>query len=148
MKKEKVGTLGDSHKNDVIEELSESDDEIEQQKPVAPIIKQKRVPTDKQKEILAKGRELRDTKRKERLTEKQKQDEEYKKELESKIVKKAIAIKKKQIRKHKVIEPTPSDEEDDDEPQPPPRKVKVYNPKPLPTLAIQPTPRQPKIIFI
>lgn len=134
--------------NDKVEDLGKStDDEIEQ-KPVAP--KPKKVLTERQKETLAKGRELRDQKRKERIAEKQKQEEEHKREIEQKIVKKAIAIKKKEIRKQKIIEPTPSDDEIDDETPPPvKRKPQPKQSAPrAPTIAPQPAPRQPKVIYL
>lgn len=159
MENEKLGDLGNSSTDDNIEK-----------KPVVP--KVKKVLTDKQKETLAKGRELRDLKRKERIAEKQRQEEEQKREVEEKIVKKAIAIKKKQIRKQRIIEPTPSEESEDDDgrsptspkeifPQgnsiphkryelPPPTRKKTPRPGALPAPAItpQPTPRQPKLVFL
>jgi hypothetical protein len=135
--------------NDKVEDLGVSTDDNIEKTPVAP--KPKKALTDKQKETLAKGRELRDQKRKERIAEKQRQEEEQKREIEEKIVKKAIAIKKKQIRKQKIIEPTPSeDEADDDEPPPVRRKAppkQVAQPK-APSLAPQPAPKKPGIIFL
>jgi hypothetical protein len=85
----------------------ESDDEIEY-KPQKP----KRQLSEKQMENLIKGREKRDALRKQRLEEKTKQNEEYKKVVEEKIVKKAIQIKKKKLKQEKLIEPEP---ESDDE---------------------------------
>lgn len=134
--------------NDKLENLGSSTDDNIERKPVEP--KPKKVLTEKQKETLAKGRELRDQKRKDRIAEKQRQEEEQKREIEEKIVKKAIAIKKKQIRKQKIIEPTPSEEDTDDEPPPVRRKAQpkqVTQPK-APSLAPQPAPKKPGIIFL
>ena len=89
--------------------------------------KPKRVLTDKQKETLAKGRESRDLKRRERFNENTKKAEEEKKVIEQKIVKKAIQIKKKQIKREKVIALSDDDEEDE-EPSPPPRQRAVKAP--------------------
>ena len=87
----------------------ESDDEIEL-KPKQ--TKAKRPMTEKQRENLIKGREKRDELRRQRAEEKARQDAEYKKQVEDKLVKKAIQIKKKQIKEQKLIEPDPESEDD------------------------------------
>jgi hypothetical protein len=71
---------------------------------IAPQPKPKKKLTEKQLEALAKGRQK-------RLEAKKQEVEETKKKLEDKIVKKAIAIKKKQIKKEQVLELSESEEE-------------------------------------
>ncbi len=112
-------------------QTDESDDEIEY-KPQKP----KRQLSEKQMENLIKGREKRDTLRKQRLEEKAKQNNEYKKQVEEKIVKKAIQIKKKQLKQEKLIEPEP-DSDDETLIKNKPKKPAPVNPPKPPSLPSQ-----------
>lgn len=130
-----------------IDELP-SDNEIEQksqQKPIPP--KPKRVISEKQKENLKKGRELRDEIRKQRLEEHRQENERRQKEIEEKIVKKAITIKKKQIKQEKILELS----EHDSDIEIPRASVKpVIQRQPVQRLPAPPppTPRQRQIIYV
>jgi hypothetical protein len=121
------------------DESSSSDGEIE-----APV-KPKKVLSDKQKENLTKGREVRNAKRKERIDSRKQEEDQKKKEIEEKIVKKAISIKKKEIKLKKVLEL--SESEVDDEPPVPVRRVAPPVRKPVTTPAVPPPPTKPRIIF-
>jgi hypothetical protein len=76
--------------------------------------KPKKVLNEKQKESLAKGRELGRQKLKEKWDrekqEKLKKEEEEKKQVEEKVLKKAIAIKKKQIKKELILDEISDDD--------------------------------------
>lgn len=113
-----------------------SDDEIEL-KPTTP--KPKRQLSEKQKQNLINGRVKRDEIRKQRMDEKARQDAEYKKQVEEKLVKKAIQIKKKQIKQEKLLEPEP---ESDNE-------TMIKN-KPKKSAPVQPVqqPQQKRIYYI
>ena len=76
------------------------------------ITKPKKKLTEKQLEALKKGQQTRDANAKKRKEEASRLAEEERKILEEKIVKKAISIKKKQIKKQAVIDEI----EDDDTP--------------------------------
>lgn len=102
--------------------------------PQAP--KPKRQLSEKQMETLIKGREKRDALRKQRMEEKAKQAEEYKKQVEEKLVKKAIQIKKKQLKEQKLLEPDP---ESDNE-----TLIKSKPKKPAPVQPFTPPPPQPQ----
>ena len=75
-----------------------------------PLTKPKKKLTEKQLEALKKGQQTRDENRKKRLAEMQSKQEAEKKVLEEKLVKKAIAIKKKQIKKQALLEELSGDE--------------------------------------
>ena len=91
----------------VLNEQIESDEEIQAPTPPPPATpKPKRVMTDKQREGLAKGRELAHARRmhkdlvekkREALKQKQIMVDEKKKAVEDKLIKTAVAIKKKQL---------------------------------------------------
>lgn len=99
--------------------------------------KVKRQASEKQIANLQQGRERRNELRRQRAEEKRKQDEEYKKVVEQKIVKKAIQIKKKQIKQEKFIEPEPeSDNETQIKSQPKRPQQHQYQPQPRPTRQI------------
>ena len=121
-----------------------SDSEIEKQ-PAKPLkvydqqVKPKRVLSEKQKEGLQRGRERRDELRRERAEEKTRQEDEYKKVVEQKVVKKAIQIKKKQLKQQKIIEP----DSDTDSEVPPPRQR-----KPTATQARPTQPARPNIVYL
>ena len=85
------------------------------------IPKKKRVPSEKQLEVLRNAREKLAIKQKEKIVKKKLEQEameqevqrrlnEYKEGLEQKIVKKAISIKKKQIKKEAVLDEISDDE--------------------------------------
>lgn len=119
------------------ESESESDGEIEVKKPE----KIKRILTDKQKETLQKGRERRKENMAIKKAEIAKIKEQEKTELDQKIVKKAILIKKRQIKNEKLLQTTPDEDEVEDEPVRAPRKTVNY--------PLQPQrPQPPKIVFI
>lgn len=110
--------------------------------------KVKRQLSEKQKENLIRGRQLRDAKRQERMKEKQVYEEKQKEKLEEKIVKRAIQIKKRQLKKEKIIEPS-DDEEEDEQPAPikrVPTKARAKLP-PAPVQNVPPAVRN-RIIFI
>jgi hypothetical protein len=75
---------------------------------VAP--KKKKELTEKQKEALKKGQQVRDENARKRIEERARKEEEEKKIMEEKLVKKAIAIKKKQIKKQQILEEISDDE--------------------------------------
>ncbi len=106
-------------------------------------IKPKRQITEKQMENLIKGREKRDALRKQRLDEKAKQAEEYKKQVEEKLVKKAIQIKKKQLKEQKLIEPDPESDDNETMIKSKPKRTAPSNPH-LP----QPQAQQRKFYFV
>jgi len=86
----------------------------------------KRPKTEAQKEAWSKAIAKRTENREARKNVKDIADIEFKKELDEKIVKKAIAIKKKQITKAKIFSITESDEEEIQKPYvSKPRVVKV-----------------------
>ena len=119
--------------------LSDTDDSDIQQKPKA-----KRPLSDKQRENLIKGRERRDAIRKERMEEKARQNAEYQKQLEEKIIKKAIQLKKKQIKQQKIIEP---DSESEEMPPPPTLRRRPTVRAKIPTYQEPPQPPQRHIVF-
>lgn len=75
-----------------------------------PITKPKRQLTEKQKEALAKGKQIRDANALKRKEERIKKEEEEKKIIEEKLVKKAIALKKKQIKKQALLDEISDDD--------------------------------------
>ena len=116
---------------DVSEASSSSDEEIEKKparksraKPKEKVYdmgspKAKKPPSEAQIRNLEKGRLRRDEIRKQRINERAEKEAEAKVELEQRIVKKAICIKKKQLKKEKVIELS-----SDDDDTPPPLKIR------------------------
>lgn len=104
MDKEKTETIVK-----VVDEES-SDEEIEVKPP-----KPKKERTEAQKQAFLKANETRKANLLKRQEEKEEVEKIRKKELESKIVKKAIQIKKKQIKETKIIEPE-SDSDDENAP--------------------------------
>jgi hypothetical protein len=116
---------------DVSEASSSSDEEIEKKparksraKPKEKVYdmgspKAKKTPSEAQIRNLEKGRLRRDEIRKQRINERAEKEAEAKVELEQRIVKKAICIKKKQLKKEKVIELS-----SDDDDTPPPLKIR------------------------
>ena len=105
-----------SKNDDFINSESEQETEVKLQ-----AIKKKRIPTEKQLEVLRKAREANIMKAKEKQARRRLEDEavekeiqrrlnEYKYELENKIVKKAVSIKKKEIKKQAILEEISDDE--------------------------------------
>lgn len=117
-------------------ESSSSDEEIE--KKVIP--KPKRQQTEKQKECFKIAREKRMQNIAKNNEAKNLQKHEEKVKIEAKIIKKAVAIKKKQIKKEKVLEMTQSDESASDYEIP--TKIKLTRQRP-PSI-----PERPQIYFI
>jgi hypothetical protein len=74
------------------------------------ITKPKKKLTEKQLEALRKGQQTRDANAKKRREEAERIAEEERKKLEEKIVRKAISIKKKQIKKQSALDEIEDDE--------------------------------------
>ena len=111
--------------------------------------KPKRQASEKQLQNLEKGRIARDNIRKQRIKEREDAEKEQqlklKEELEEKIVKKAILVKKKQLKKAAILEPTDSESD-----TPPPLKVKqqrIRTPRPVQQDFPAP-PRTPTIVYM
>lgn len=124
--------------NEIKEVLSESSSDDQIEKKVVP--KTKRQQTEKQKECFRIAREKRMANIAKNNEAKNLQKQEEKVKIEQKIIKKAVAIKKKQIKKEKVLEMTQSDESASDYEIP--AKVKLTRQRP-PTI-----PERPQIYFI
>jgi hypothetical protein len=97
-----LGEVG--KQDDSIEEKVETIDDKEQ------ITKPKKKLTEKQLEALRKGQQTRDANAKKRKEEAERLAEEERKKLEEKIVRKAISIKKKQIKKQSALDEIEDDE--------------------------------------
>lgn len=106
------------------------------------LLKPKKERTEKQKEAFTKALEARKSQVEVRKKMKEEADAKAKQILEDKILKKAIKVKKKQIKQLEMLKPTESEseEEDNDEiekedPKPPPAPVekKVIQPVSQPT---------------
>ena len=104
-----------------INSLVLEDDDINKPLEASKTIKKKRVMSDKQLEVLANARAKLAEKNRERLITKrleqqaiedevQRRLNEYKLNLEDKVVKKAISIKKKQIKKEAILDEISDDE--------------------------------------
>jgi hypothetical protein len=99
-----------------------SDDEIETLGETQEKVKKPR--SQKQIEQFEKARATRDAKRKQKMEQKILEEQQRQKELEDKILQKAISIKKKQILKQKVL-----DEISDEETPIEEVKAKIVKPK-------------------
>ncbi len=117
-------------------EESSSDEEIEKKEEPKP----KRKQTEKQKENFRIAREKWTANIATNNEAKNLRKQEEKVKIEAKIIKKAVAIKKKQIKKEKVLEMTQSDESASDYEIP--AKVKLTRQRP-PSI-----PERPQIYFI
>lgn len=114
-----IDSLEESAEEEIIEESAEEEEEaieIKKKTPVRvkPIKEDKRktsVRTEKQIDAFVKVREIRQLNRDGRAKEKLLQEEELKKENEAKIIKKAISIKKKQIKKQIALDEISDDDE-------------------------------------
>lgn len=110
--------------------------------------KQKRVLTEKQKEILEKARKVKNENFQKREAERLLIEEEKQKEMEKKILKKAISIKKKEIIQQAVLE-----EDDEDIPTEIVEKIiKKQRAKrvvpPVMKAVPEPVPEPPKYTFV
>ena len=116
---QEINILEKKLNNIELNDIQENSDEALEAPKVIP--KKKRIPTDKQLEVLKLAREKLALKQKEKQVQKrleqeaiesevQKRMEQYKEGLEQKIVKKAISIKKKQIKKEAVLDEISDDE--------------------------------------
>lgn len=117
---------------------SEESDSLQVEK-VEVLPKKKRVASEKQLKGMEIGREKLKQKHKEIKEKKQLEEEENKKKLEEKIIKKAVSLKKKQIKKELAL-----DEISDDETPIEEIKQKIITKK---TVEIQQKPK-PKYIFV
>jgi hypothetical protein len=113
--------------------------------------KKKRIPTEKQLEVLRKARESNQMRLKEQQVKKKLEEqeiekevgrrlEEYRKSLEDRVLKKAISIKKKEIKRQAVLEDISDDET-------PIEKIKEISRKRI-IQQLPSAPQQPKYIFV
>jgi hypothetical protein len=141
---------------------SESDEEEEEEAPTiqrkkvvkqpitpAPIIetptpKPKKVMTEKQLEALRKGQETRLLKAQEKREQQKQIEEEERRRREDLIVKKALSIKKKQLKKQEILDEISDDETPIEEL--PKRKPQV--PRTEPKQKPQPIQQKPKFYFV
>ena len=119
--------------------INEETESLQAEKIDAPP-KKKRIATEKQLEGMKKGREILQQKHKEKKEKKLLEEEENKKLLESKIINKAISIKKKQIKKQIAL-----DEISDDDTPIEEIKQKIITKKPVDLPQEKP---KPKYIFV
>ena len=105
-------------------EAIESDPELES--PTGTLVeKPKRERTEKQKEAFKRATEIRREKAKARKESRDLAEDENRKETEQKVIAKAIALKKKQIKRVQML-----DEFSEDEDEPPPRVARQVKSKP------------------
>ncbi|MFZ4799159.1 MAG: hypothetical protein ACOYMA_16785 [Bacteroidia bacterium] len=102
---EKVGDVG---KEDDTQVLQEHKEEVEVND--ESIVKPKKKLTEKQLEALKKGQQTRDANAKKRREEAERKAEEDRKIMEAKIVRKAISIKKKEIKKQAALDEISDDD--------------------------------------
>jgi hypothetical protein len=133
---EKVGDVG---KQDDTQVLQEHKEEVEVND--ESIVKPKKKLTEKQLEALKKGQQTRDANAKKRREEAERKAEEDRKIIEAKIVKKAISIKKKEIKKQAALDEI----SDDDTPIQKIKEISQPLKKVVPNLKEEPV--KQKIIF-
>ena len=104
--------LEDNNLGEVGKTNEEPEEKVETIDDKEEITKPKKKLTEKQLEALRKGQQTRDANAKKRKEEAERIAEEERKKLEEKIVRKAISIKKKQIKKQSALDEI----EDDDTP--------------------------------
>ena len=108
---EKQPPMEDIEEEELLEEIQESDDNIEKK----PIVKVKKPRTQKQIDAfaLSKLKRLANIKIKKDadLLIKMKEDEIHKKKMEELVVKKAISVKKKQIKREMILDEISDDDE-------------------------------------
>jgi hypothetical protein len=90
---------------DILDELNE----LEQEESIE--IKVKKPRSEKQINAFKEVQAIRDKNRKERAEEREKQKDLIKKEIETKVLKKAISIKKKQIKQELLLDEISDDDE-------------------------------------
>ena len=115
----KVEGLGENDADEYSEEVLQSSTESIQ----APKVVKPR--TQKQIDAFNRVREIKSQNAKNRKDEKTAQDEIRKKELEHKLVQKAISVKKKQIKQEQILDEISDDEEEEITYTPNPLKVPV-----------------------
>jgi hypothetical protein len=115
MEDDDLGDLGTTHQNLQVKQsisskipvtinaVNDSDDD-------APITKPKRQLTEKQLDALKKGQQKRNENREQKKALQKQIEDEERKRIEEKLVKKAISIKKKQIKKQAVLDEISDDE--------------------------------------
>ena len=98
-------------KSKMVKPIDDDDDSDDSRMGAKPHIEKPKPPrTPKQIEAFKQVRDKKMENAKKRQDEKKTQDEADKKELEAKIIKKAVALKKKQIKKQVVLEEISDDE--------------------------------------
>ena len=119
------------------EDDEEEDDDTVQREEERPIVyvKPKRERSQKQIEQFQKAIEARKVSIAKRAEMRKQAEDQAQKILEEKILKKAIRVKKKQIKQLQVFEPTESEEESEEEEVPPPRAKPEVKPKSAPITA-------------
>jgi hypothetical protein len=138
LESENLGGVGKEPSNDAVKDPPTLVPPVTEDAVEEPITKPKKKLTEKQLEVLKKGQQKRDENARMRAELRARQEADEKKLKEEKIVKKAIAIKKKQIKKNAVLDEI----SDDDTPlekikevamsaKPAPAPVVVEPPKPL-----------------
>jgi hypothetical protein len=111
-----------------------------------PVSKPKKPRTPAQQAQFQKALEVKRANALRRKTEREQQEAEAKEALQDLIVKKAIKIKQKQIRKVKVLEEISDDSEEEEESTPPPRPSK--QPAPIKTIAKTAPKAQPQSLEV
>jgi hypothetical protein len=106
MSDDEIETLGETQP--ILENITF--EKSSKQKPATASAIAKKPRSQKQIEQFEKARAIRDAKRKQKIEQKILEEQQHQKELEDKILQKAISIKKKQILKQKVLDEI-SDEE-------------------------------------
>jgi len=100
----------------LLDELAELKDSVAESLPDDFVIEKVKKPrSEKQKATLDKANESRRLKTLERKAKKEKEDAKQKKVTDRKIIDKAIKIKKKQIRNHKILDSESESEEEEQE---------------------------------
>lgn len=124
--------------NEAVQASKHDDPEIPKEmceKPQKP----KRIPTEAQKEAMARGRETIAKNREAKRLAKEAEEQQKKKELESKIVQKAISIKKKEMKASLLLDEISDDETPIEEIK---AKIKAKASAPAPVKAVQKQPQQ------
>lgn len=102
--------LEDSIIEEVKETEGKTDDEAESVIDAEIITKQKKPRTEKQLQAFEKTKAIRDANFVKRKEERLKQEQEEKRIIEAKLIKKAISLKKKQIKKQSVLDEISDDD--------------------------------------
>lgn len=137
LESENLGEAGKEEAKDAVINPSPSIPPVTEDAVEEPITKPKKKLTEKQLEVLRKGQQKRDENARMRAELRARQEEDERKLKEEKIVKKAIAIKKKQIKKNAVLDEI----SDDDTPL---EKIKEIAVK---EKTVPPPPEPPKKLF-